>query len=64
MKKTVFMVFGIGCTGSSYPLAMSIRQSSAIGYAYMCGKETVVKSLALKDALACSDSFHIINLDK
>lgn len=63
MKKSRFVVLGIGNSGAKYPMAVSSSQSSAIGYANMCKCDTSVKHCSDLEVLDYMEKFYVINLD-
>lgn len=62
MKKN-FVVMAIGNSGTLFPLATSKSQSSAVGYANMCNRETFVKRCTDVEVLRFMESFYVLNLD-
>lgn len=62
MKENKFVVLAKGDSGV-LPLAVSKHQSKAIGYAYMCKHDAIVKSCSALEIEYFSNSFYLLNLD-
>ena len=63
MKKSRFVVLGIGNSGTKYPMAVSSSQSIAIGYAHMCKCDTSIKPCSDLEVLDYMEKFYVLNLD-
>lgn len=63
MKDKCFIVFWKDDREEFFPMAYSTSQSSAVGYANLCERDTYIKRCSFNDALKYIEKFYMVNLD-